>query len=116
MTTQAYGDDGLGLSTSIRRLEQQLSDMTRDLERIQSKLRDGPPEILGNSGRLISDIRQWLRIAFEAEADLERRKTRDTDTSAATALDLDAARHSIGCRLDRLRRACAAGEVSQQPE
>ncbi|MFU1478031.1 hypothetical protein ACM25N_10105 [Roseovarius sp. C7] len=116
MTSQAYGDDGFGLSTSIRRLEQQLSDMTRDLERIQTKLREGPPEILGNSGRLISDIRQWLRIAFEAEADLERRKSRDTDSGAGQVLDLDAARHSIGCRLDRLRRASATGDVPQQPE
>jgi len=113
MTSDTRGSKPHGLSTSVVRLQQQLCDMTLELETIQRQLSRGTPGVLGNSGRLIADIRQWLKIAMEAEADLERREKETNHSPVGYDLDLDAAKHSIGCRLDRLRRSRDTGRLPE---
>jgi len=98
-----------GLSTSVKSLERQLSDMRADLEALQARIRAGDVEELRNPNRAISDIRQWLRIAIETEAQIERRKKEEKGIVREYALDFDAARTAIGSRLDRLRRARRTG-------
>lgn len=99
-------DDGpTGLSASVLSLQKQLSDMKTDLEVLQEKVRAGDLEELKNSTRAISDIRQWLKIAIEAEVTLNERNKRKKGIVRDYALDFDTARAQIGCRLDRLRRA-----------
>ncbi|RBI75738.1 hypothetical protein DQW77_05075 [Roseovarius sp. TE539] len=100
-----------GLTTSVTSLERQLSDMRADLEALQDRIRAGEFEGLKNPSRAISDIRQWLRIAIEAEAQIERRQKEQKGIVHEWALDFDTARTSIGSRLDRLRRARSAGRV-----
>lgn len=114
MTLITLDEAPTGLSTSITSLEQQLNDMRADLELLQEKIRAGDLEELKNSTRVISDIRQWLKIAIEAEAKLNERNKREKGIVQGYALDFDAARASIGCRLNRLRRARCPGRVSKQ--
>ena len=103
----------MNLTTSVVKLQRQLCDMTLELETLQQKLRAGRPDVLGNSSRLISDIRQWLKIALEAEADLEKRKRNEARGAAHDTLDLEAARLSTSSRLDRLRRARSTNGLSE---
>jgi len=100
-----------GLSSSVETLERQLSDMTADLEALQQKLRAGQPGALEGRERALSDVRQWLKIALEAEAHLEKRKHKEQHIAGGYALDLDTARASVGCRLDRLRRSRCPGRI-----
>ena len=56
-----------GLTTSIDALERQLADMRGDLQVLYLKIRDGDLGELKNATRATAEIRQWLKIAIEAE-------------------------------------------------
>lgn len=98
-----------GLTTSITALERQLADMREELEARYERIRAGDLGELKEAGRAIAEIRQWLKIAIEAEAQLEKRNKRDKGIVYDYALDFAEARASICCRLDRLRRARCPG-------
>ncbi len=99
-------DDGpTGLSTSITSLERQLADMKQDLEALYLKIRAGDLDELRNATKATAEIRQWLKIAIEAEATLEKRNKQRKGIVHDYALDFDEARTAIEYRLDRLRRA-----------
>ncbi|GAB4286825.1 MAG: hypothetical protein Kow0058_06410 [Roseovarius sp.] len=94
-----------GLSSSIRALERQLADMRAELEDIYVRIKDGDLGALKDATRATEEIRKWLKIALEAEVQLEKRKSREKGIAHDFAIDFAAARDSIRCRLDRLRRA-----------
>lgn len=103
-------DEGpTGLTTSIDALERQLSDMREDIEKIYRKIRAGDFDELKNAARATTEIRQWLKIAIEAEAQLEKRRKQEKGIAREYALDLGEARASVCSRLDRLRRARCPG-------
>jgi Skp family chaperone for outer membrane proteins len=104
-----------GLTTSINSLERQLADMREDLEAIYDKIRAGEFGELKNATKATAEIRQWLKIAIEAEAQLEKRRKQEKGIHRDYALDFDAARASVCCRLDRLRRARCPGRLPRQP-
>ncbi|QIE46389.1 hypothetical protein G5B38_13135 [Pseudohalocynthiibacter aestuariivivens] len=98
------------LSDAVASLKRQLCEMRTDLEDLHTKLRTDSREDVSKYGRLITDIKQWLKFAIETEVKLEQREKKEKGIVNGYALDIDAARHSIGCRLDRLRRAkCPKG-------
>lgn len=105
-------DEPSGLSTSITLLEHQLADMREDLSALHLKIKAGKLDELKNATRATAEIRQWLKIAIEAEATLEKRNKQSKGIVHDYALDFDAARLSIGSSLDRLRRARGTGGVS----
>lgn len=105
MTLITLDEERSGLSSAVTSLERQLCDMRADLEIIQTQLKADAKAGIPNSTKMLSDIRQWLRLAIEAEVQLEQRKKKEKGIVNGYALDIDAARDSIGCRLDRLRRA-----------
>ena len=105
--TEEVGPDTL--QRAIRTVEEQLLSMKDDLEDLNRRVRHGEFDALKDSTKITTEIRQWLRIATEMEAKLaERRKTEEGIVNGY-ALDLDAARTQIGCRLSRLRRCCRSG-------
>ena len=109
MTLITHDEEPSGLSNAVTSLEKQLLYLRDDLEAVQAKLRTGETEI-PNSTRMLSDIRQWLKLAIEAEVQLEQRNKREKGIVNDYALDIDTARNSIRCRLDSLRRArCPKG-------
>ncbi|WP_076530402.1 hypothetical protein [Roseovarius nanhaiticus] len=97
------------LSATVTTLERQLRGMCEDLEALSDKVRAEDFEDIKNRSRILGDIRQWLKMAIEAETQLEQRKKKEQGIVNGYALDMDAARDSIGCRLDRLRRAGCPG-------
>lgn len=101
-----------GLTTSINLLEKQLADMRQELEALYDSIRAGAFGELKNATRATAEIRQWLKIAIEAEAQLEKRNKSAKGIVHHYAIDFDAAREQIGGRLDRLRRARDAERVS----
>ncbi|MEI4260678.1 hypothetical protein [Roseovarius sp. D0-M9] len=97
------------LSATVTTLERQLRAMCEDLEALSDSVRAEDFEDIKNRSRILGDIRQWLKMAIEAETQLEQRKKKEQGIVNGYALDMDAARDSIGCRLDRLRRAGCPG-------
>ena len=98
-----------GLSATVTTLERQLRGMCEDLEALSEKVRAQQFDDIKSQSRILGDIRQWLKMAIEAETQLEQRKKKEQGIVNGYALDMDAARDSIGCRLDRLRRARCPG-------
>ncbi|MFX0545878.1 hypothetical protein ACEWPL_010070 [Roseovarius sp. S1116L3] len=97
------------MSATVTTLERQLRGMCEDLEALSDRVRAEDFEDIKNRSRILGDIRQWLKLAIEAETQLEQRKKKEQGIVNGYALDMDAARDSIGCRLDRLRRAGCPG-------
>ncbi|CAN0276731.1 unnamed protein product, partial [Chrysoparadoxa australica] len=104
------------VTLSIDALEKQLSAMRADLEAVYAQIRRGQFGDLKDARRATSEIRQWLKIAIDAETQLAKRREKELGVADGYALDLEEARESIGCRLARLRRARDAERVSGQPE
>lgn len=104
------------LTTSVDLLEQQLADMGAELEAVYKRIKDGDLGELKNAAKATADIRQWLKIAIEAEAQLATREKQKLGIVMSYGLDLDWAKETVGCKLDRLRRARDSGEISSQSE
>jgi len=110
-------DEGpTGLTTSINALERQLADMREELEELYLRIKAGDLTELKNATKATGEIRQWLKIAIEAETQLARRTKEERGIVHGYALDFDAARTQIGCRLDRLRRSGCPGRVPRCAE
>lgn len=93
-----------GLTASICLLERQLADMRAEMEAIYERIKDGDLGEIKNATRVTSEIRQWMKIALEAEVQLEKRKSNQKGIVRGFAIDFEAARDSIRSRLDRLGR------------
>lgn len=65
------------------------------------------------ANKVLGDIRDWLKIAHEMELRLEKYDQDRGGGGRTNALDLEEARSTIGCRLDRLRRSCCSGRISE---
>lgn len=103
-------DEGpTGLGTSISALQRQLADMKAELQVIYERIKDGDFEELKNASRATTEIRQWLKIAMEAEVQLEQRSKKERGIAYDYAIDFSEARASVCRQLDRLRRARRAG-------
>lgn len=94
------------MDQELSRIERQLHEISLELEGLQTKIKQGQIGSESDATRTFSDIRRWIRLALEAEKSLAERKREDGGVAGSYALDLDRARTSIGCRLDRLRRCC----------
>ncbi|MBR9764652.1 MAG: hypothetical protein GYB53_14270 [Rhodobacteraceae bacterium] len=100
------------LRKAVERVERQVRDIAEDLESVQDRVRAGELTAAKDAVKLSGEIRYWIRFALEMEAKLDEGRERNT-TGRGEDIDLDAARASIGCRLDRLRRCGCAEAVSR---
>jgi hypothetical protein len=109
LTTEA--EDSSLLDEEIASIARQLREMRHDLEDFQASLAAGDLEEAREAGKAVSSIKQWIRLAIEAEMLLATRRRNSAGIArGGYALDLDAARREIAARLDRLRRAgCPEG-------
>jgi uncharacterized protein YPO0396 len=105
-----------GLTSAINSLEEQLADMRGELEALYRRIRAGELDELKNATRATTEIRQWLKIAIEMEAQLEKRRQHERGIVHGYAIDFDAARVEIRCRMDRLARARCPARVPRCPE
>ncbi|WP_233544888.1 hypothetical protein [Pseudooceanicola sediminis] len=104
------------MRTTIETIERQVLGITEDLKALQDRVRAGEVEAVKETTKMCGEIRFWVRFALEMEAKLDEGKKRNGVSSTRGGgtgggdIDLAAARASIGCRLDRLRR-CGYAEV-----
>ncbi|MGR3460664.1 MAG: hypothetical protein ACU0AX_11890 [Roseovarius sp.] len=105
-----------GLTNAINSLEEQLADMRGELEALYRRIRAGDLDELKNATRATTEIRQWLRIAIEMEAQLEKRRQHERGIVHGYAIDFDAARVEIRCRMDRLARVRCRGGIPRCPQ
>ncbi|PIE14421.1 MAG: hypothetical protein CSA70_01290 [Rhodobacterales bacterium] len=106
------------LAAAIAAVEGQLLEMKEDLEELHHQVRMGKLGRLKDAQKTTAEIRQWLKIALETEVRLEQRRAKENarsvrDNGSVGDIDLDAARTSIGCRLDRLRRTRCPGCIPE---
>ncbi|MEM8582425.1 MAG: hypothetical protein AAGF50_14605, partial [Pseudomonadota bacterium] len=87
-----------GLTTSIDSLERQLADMRRELEGMYERIKAGEFGELKNAMKATTEIRQWLKIAIEAEAQLATREKRELGIHTSYGLDLVEAQDAIELR------------------
>ncbi len=90
-----------------------LADLSADLRDLRKRLRGGEARKSGEDGKLLGELRYWLKAARDAEAELEDFRRKECGVVGAYALDLEQARFEIGCRLARIRPCCGAGEVPE---
>lgn len=90
-----------------------LRDLREDLEQMAALMRGGEGVKTPEVKALLTDMRYWLKALRETEAELETIRRKEAGIIGGYGLDLARARVEIGCRLDRLRRCCGAGEVPE---
>ncbi|SEQ64576.1 hypothetical protein [Thalassovita taeanensis] len=112
MTMITSEEDAFPLGGALNTVEAQLRDITSELSALQTRLREGDLGAVKDASKVSSELRQWLRIAFELEAGFEERKKRQSGVVRDYALDFEDARTKIGCRLDRLRKCGGATRLS----
>ncbi|MFZ5964699.1 hypothetical protein ACOXXX_17285 [Thalassococcus sp. BH17M4-6] len=61
------------------------------------------------TGKLLQDLRYWLKAVRETEAELENVARERAGITSGYGLDLASARTEIGCRLARLKACCRTG-------
>ncbi|MGB0158838.1 hypothetical protein [Thalassovita mediterranea] len=92
------------LDAQLTEVAATLADLKHDMQAMQYRIRLDDDGAVRDNLRLISDLRNWLKIAFELEAKFNDREQARAGQAAAYTVDFDHARDQIRCRLDRLRR------------
>lgn len=100
----------------VARLEEDLQVVRECLVEFEAALRDlkkraqgGEVGTMKDVGKTLAEIRGWMKLAMETEAQLADYARREAAIERAYGLDLDLARSEIGCRLAQLRKCCGAG-------
>ncbi|MGH1424714.1 MAG: hypothetical protein ACRBBU_08300 [Pseudooceanicola sp.] len=92
------------LEQEVELITLQLRDLKAEMARLQARARDGDLSAANEAGPILRDVRTFLKNASETEAKLAEFKRREQGGTGQHVLNLDDARASIRCRLDRLRR------------
>ncbi|QIZ79547.1 hypothetical protein [Thalassovita gelatinovora] len=116
MTLIRPDEDGFPLAQTLAEIEEVFFDLKADVKRLQARLRDGELAAVKEAGKVIADLRGWLRIAYELEATFHERQRKQAGIEREYAVDFDQARDQIRCRLDRLRRCCYERSISGRSE
>ena len=109
------------LETTIREQESFLAEAKGELRRLMNELKAFRAALdAGNAADTSQQVKQinslctLVTTCIQTENRLDRcKEERDGPVSAEPAFDLDAARASLGCKLDHLRACCSAGELPE---
>ena len=103
----------------IARLEGDLEDVRDILGEFEETLRDlrkrvraGEVDNLKDASKTLTELRSWLKLAKETEAQLAEYARKEAGIVGSWGLDLDRARSEVGGRLARVRACCGARGVS----
>ncbi len=96
-------DRSAALQVTIGIIDLQLEIMKSELIDYQTRFADGDQGAIREGARLLSDIRYWLKQANDVETEIETYRKAATGIAHDYAIDFDAARSQLRCRLDRLR-------------
>ncbi|MGR3687473.1 MAG: hypothetical protein ACU0D5_14660 [Paracoccaceae bacterium] len=100
---EAPPDRDAALQVTIRIVDLQLRIMKSELIEIQERVAEGDQSAIREGARLLSDIRYWLKQAHDVETEIETYRKATAGIAHEYAIDFDAARSQVRCRLDRLR-------------
>jgi len=95
------------------RIADVLRDLGADIRRLKAQIEDGKAVSKTDAGKLMSDVRYWMRASHETEAQIANVRRKQKGLAGDWALDLERVRDEIGCRMARLRRCCGAGELPE---
>ena len=106
MTLITPEDELSQLEDKRQRIADSLEALSGAIRALEMKVAAGEVGNTTEAGKVLADIRYWLKQAWETERDIERFKRKDAGIAHEYALDLERARSEIGCRLARLRTCC----------
>ncbi|MGR3322794.1 MAG: hypothetical protein ACU0DK_12775 [Pseudooceanicola sp.] len=109
MVTDLIETEEERLAEEIVVVTEQLRDLKAEMVSFQRRAREGDIASAKQSLETLKAVREFLASAERTEARLADYKRRENGGAGQYALDLDGARASIRCRLDRLRRCHCAG-------
>ncbi|WP_193749861.1 hypothetical protein [Shimia sp. SK013] len=116
MTPTYTPKTGLALDPEIAAVKAALRSATDDLIVMCTQLQAVSAVLPGNAGQVLNEVRQCIRMAIEAESDIEKRDLKTGASRGGPDIDLERARSSIRCRLDRLRDCRDTGRIPRRPE
>jgi len=100
------------LKSRLHKVAQVLEEFIEEIENLRQRLSSEAPASGGDMRRLFLELRKWLIWAHELERLSGKYRQTNSAGEAGYSLDLEAARHQIGRRLDRLRQAEFEEEIS----
>lgn len=109
MTLITTDTSAFPLNENLEAIQEQLEALRAEMAAMQARLKDGDIAAVKDGQKTVTEIRHWLRIAMELEMDLAKRQQKQAGIVGSYAIDFDAARDRIRCRLDRLRACRGAG-------
>ncbi|MEC3862212.1 hypothetical protein VK792_13035 [Mesobacterium sp. TK19101] len=86
--------------------------LSEELEALKTKV-DAGEATEAEGKKALTSLNFWMRQAHEMEMALARIRREEAGIAGGYGCDLEQARIEIGCRLDRLRECCGAGEVPE---
>ena len=95
---------------NLRQLARMTSELKTEITTEYQRLKDGDPDAAQRKlGSLLKgDIDALIKLLMQQEYSLNEFDKSRTGRAGAVALDLEAARFEVGCRLDRLRDAAGS--------
>lgn len=109
MTLITTDTSAFPLNENLNAIQEQLEALRAEMAAMQARLKDGDIAVVKDGQKTVTEIRHWLRIAMELEMDFAKRQQKQAGIVGSYAIDFDAARDRIRCRLDRLRACRGAG-------
>ena len=98
----------------IRSFHDSIKKLRTVIEGLTEQVQTGQEVDLAAAVKLIAPAETLIRTCQKVEAHYAETKDRDLGiVRGGYAIDLDAARFEVGCRLARLRTCCRSGEVSE---
>ena len=101
------------MTSNREEIATELAYLRQFLQDLRARLETGETGTARGEGKLSAEIRYWIKAARDAENELNELRRQECGISDVYGLDLDAARHAIGCRMARLRPCCGAGEFPE---
>ena len=94
-------------------LKRSVTDLRKMAEDLKARIEGGEEGEIPDGRKRLAECSALIRSCHSVEVQLVKLENEDGGvTQGGRALDLDAMRAEIGCRLDRLRRCNDADEVS----
>lgn len=116
MTLTSPPEGATELTRRIEELRDALQVVSANLVQCDETVLRPEHRALAEAKHLLDQVRACVRLAIETETRFDNRTRTQAGCTRATALDLEGARASIRCRLDRLRTCRGAGGFPGQSE
>lgn len=98
----------------LRSLEDSVQELRRMAEDLKAQIAAGEDADIANRSKELEQAGRLIRSCQKVEeCFVEQHHRKAGIAQGGYALDLDAARTEVGCRLARLRRTCDPGDISE---